>query len=72
MKIRYHVGTGCYEDLVATLEIRSSEVVGREIPKLKVRACGAIEYDDALAQGLQKSGHNQARLLSRLPFSVGL
>ena len=47
------VGTGHHQQLVAALQVRPTEVVGRELLQLQVRPHGAVEDDDALACGLE-------------------
>ena len=53
MQLGDDVGPGLDQDLVAALEVRAAEVVGGPRPELEVRAGGAVEDDDALAQRLQ-------------------
>ena len=49
----HQVRPGLDQPLVAALEVGSAEVVGSEAEQLQVRAHGAVEDDDALAQRLQ-------------------
>ncbi len=48
-----HVGTGDHEDLVAPFEVRAPEIVGGQIGQLEIGPHGAVEYDDALGDGLE-------------------
>ena len=52
-----HVGPGVDEDLVAPLEGRPAEVVGRQSPELEVGAGGAVVDDDPLADGVEIAAH---------------
>ena len=67
-----HVGPGDAEDLVAALELRTAEVVGREVLLLQPGAGGAVVDDDARLHGLEKGfAHGQevtggARVVSPL------
>ena len=49
MQLGDGVGPGLDEDLVAALEVRASEVVRSQVEELEVRAGGAVEDDDTLA-----------------------
>ena len=53
MHLGDQVRAGLDEALVAALELGPAEVVGAEAEQLQVRAHGAVEDDDALAQRLQ-------------------
>ena len=61
------VGPGVDEDLVAPLERRPSEVVGRQVARLQVGASGAVVHDDPLARGLEIGVHAAPRLLASIP-----
>ena len=58
------VGPGDRQDLVAALELRTAEVVGRQPELLDVGAEGAVVDDDALVDEVEEAAHRQ---VTRLP-----
>src|SRR5207249_3105624 len=52
------VGSGEHHVLVAALEVRTAEVVWPEILVLYPRSEGAVEDQDAVAQGSEKGRHH--------------
>ena len=55
----HQIGPGLHQPLVASLELRSAEVVGTKAEQLQVRTHGAVEDDDAVPQCLQVRGRGR-------------
>ena len=50
----HHVGPGRHQDLVATLELRTAEVLRPQVRRLKSGAGGPVEHQDPLLQGSEQ------------------
>ena len=71
MELLDHVGAGNPQDLVAALELRTAEIVGREVLFLQPGAGGAVVDDDARLDGLEKGFAHGPRLPVARAWSAG-